>query len=144
MDFAICTAERFSPCTAVGLGLRDLDPLLHVGLGGTDVAITFLLGDFDLGFVDGAGGGFAAEGVDVAGLIGDVLDVDVDEPQADFLQFDLDAVGNVGDQLVAVGVDFLDGHGGDDHAHLAEDDVLREFLDLRQSSGRAAVPPHFP
>ena len=82
----------------------------------------------DLGVVDRAGGGFLAERVDVAGLIGDVLDVDVDETQADFSQFDLDAVGNVLDELVAVGVDFLDRHRGDDDAHLAEDDVLRQFL----------------
>ncbi len=97
--------------------------------------------DLDLGIVDGAGGGFPAERVDVAGLIGDVLDVDVDEAQADFPQFHFDAVGNVGDQLVAVGVDFLDGHRGDDHAHLAEDDVLREFLDLHElrPSSRSAA-----
>src|SRR5690606_33464580 len=45
--------------------LRDLDALFLIGLGGADVAVALLLADFDLGFVDGAGGGFAAEGVDV-------------------------------------------------------------------------------
>ena len=45
-------------------------------------------------------------------------------------EFDFHAHGYVGDELVPVGVDFLNVHGRDDHAHLAEDDVLREFLDV--------------
>ncbi len=74
----------------------------------------------------------AAERVDVAGLVGDVLDVHVDQAQADLLQLDLDAVRDVLDQLVAVGVDRLDGHRGDDHAHLSEDDVARQQFDCAQ------------
>jgi len=65
-------------------GGGDGDAFFTVGLGSSDVAIALLLGDFDLGFVDGAGGGFTAKGINVAGFIGDVLDVDVDEAEADF------------------------------------------------------------
>ena len=130
-ELATVTLASFSPSVGGGLGRRHLDPLVLLGVRLADLTVALLLGHLDLGLVDGAGRGLLAEGVDVAGLVGDVLDVDVDQAQADLLQLDLDPVGDVLDQLVAVGVDLLDRHGRDHDAHLAEDDVLRQFLHLR-------------
>ena len=109
---------------------RHLHALIALGHGSADLAALGLLGDPDLGLVDRARCGFLAQCVDVAGLVRDVLDVHVDEPQADLLQLDFHAVRDVLDQLVAVGVDLLDRHRGDDDTHLTEDDVASELLDL--------------
>ena len=114
-------------CRSVGSG--DTDALVTISIGFTDVAVSLLQRDLDLGLVDRARRVLFAQRINVTRIVGDVLNVDVDQAQADLAQFDLDAIGDVGHQLVAVGVDLLDRHGGDDHAHLAEDDVLGQFLD---------------
>ena len=114
----------------LGVGLGDTDALLSLRLGRADLAVALLLGHLDLGLVDGTSSGLTAEGVDVARLVGDVLDVDVDQLEADLAELDLEGTGDVVDQTLAVGVDLLDRHGGDDHTHLAEDDVSGERLDL--------------
>ena len=84
------------------------------------------------GFVDGLGGRFLTKGLDVAGLVADVGDVHVNEPQADFPQLALHAGGHGFQEFVAVGVDFLNLHGGDNQTHLAENDVLSQLLYLHQ------------
>ena len=121
-----------------GVGLCHPDALLALRLGGTDVAVALLLGHLDLRLADGAGRSLATESVDVAGLIGDVLDVDVDQAQPDLAQFELERFGDVGDELLAVGVDLLDRHRGDHHAHLAEDDVASQVLDVQQRQAQQA------
>ena len=87
-------------------------------------------GDGDLCIVDRFCRRFLPESDDVARFVGDVRHVDVDEAEADFFQLALDVAGDRLQKLVAVGVDLLDVHGGDDQAQLAEDDVLGELLDL--------------
>ncbi len=62
-----------------GVGLGHLDALVAAGLGLANGAVAVLLGHVLLGVVDGLGGGLLAQGVNVAGLVGDVGDVDVDE-----------------------------------------------------------------
>src|SRR6202030_172481 len=99
--------------------------------GGANLAIAIRLGDFDPRFVDRLRGRFLTEGIDVTRHVGNVLDVYVDQAQPDFLQLDFDSARDVGDELVAIGVDLLDVHRRDDDTHLSEDDVLREFLYLR-------------
>ena len=59
--------------------LGNLDSLLHVGVGFTDRAISFLLGNALLRVVDRFCGGFLTEGGNVARLVADIGDVDVDE-----------------------------------------------------------------
>jgi hypothetical protein len=129
-EFAMSTSAVFSPLGRLGIRVRDGDPLVALGHGRADFTVAVGLGDLHLRFRDGLRGGLLAEGVDVARGVGDVLHVHVDEAQADLLQLDLDPGGNVRDELVAVGVDFLDVHRRDDDAHLAEDDVLRELGDV--------------
>ena len=114
------------------MGSGHLDALFTLGQSLADLTVAFLLGHLDLGIVDGAGGGFLAERGDIAGFIGDVLDVDVDQPQTDLLQFDFNAVVDVLDQLFPVGVDRFDRHRRDGYAHLAEDDVLGQIADFVQ------------
>jgi hypothetical protein len=92
----------------------------------------------DLRVVDRLGGGLLAERVDVAGEVLDVANVAVDHPQADLVELDLDALGDRGDEFLAVVVDLLDGHRGEHDAHLAHHDLGRQVLDLL---GRAAQEP---
>ena len=126
--------------TTLGLGLRVRHPdgLLALGLGAADGAALVFLRDFDLRVVDGAGGGFLAERVDVARLVFDVADVAVDHAQTDFVQLDLDALGDGGDELFAVVVDLLDGHRGEHDAHLAHDDFGGELLNLVKRTSEQA------
>ncbi len=123
----------------VGLGAGDTDGHFLVGDGLADFGIAFGLGDLDLGVGDGLRGGFLAERLDVARFVGHVLDVDVDQAQADFFKLGADVVRDGLDELVAVGVDFLDAHGGDDLPHLAEDDFLGELRDLRAVEAEQAL-----
>ena len=114
----------------LGIRVGNGDPFVALGHGRADFTVTVGLGDLHLRFGDGLRGGFLSKGVDVARCVGDVLHVHVDESQANLLQLDLDSGGNVRDELVAVGVDLLDVHRRDDDAHLAKDDVFREFSDV--------------
>ena len=122
-----------------GVGLGHLDALVAAGLGLADGAVAVLLGHVLLCVVDGLGGGLLAQGVNVAGLVGDVGDVDVDEAQADLLELALHVAGDGLQELVAVGIDLLDVHGGDDQAELAEDDVLGQLLDLLELQAQQAL-----
>ena len=115
----------------IRLGAGHADGHFLVGHGLPNLGIAFGLRHFDFRVGNRLGGGFLAERLDIARLVGDVLDVDVDQAQADFFQFGADVVGDGDDELVAIGVDFLDPHRRDDLAHLAEDDFLGELRDLR-------------
>jgi hypothetical protein len=66
--------------------------LSRSALGDADRAALVLLGDVDLGLLDRLARGLAAHRLDVARLVGDVGDVDVDQHQADLLELGLERV----------------------------------------------------
>ncbi len=78
------------------------------------------------------GGGFAADGLDVAGSVRDVGDVDIDQHQADLLQLRLDGVLDVVQELLAVAIDILNVHRGNHLPQLPENDVLGLLFDMRR------------
>jgi hypothetical protein len=87
------------------------------------------------------GGGLAADGVDVARLVGDVGDVHVDQHEADLAELRLQRGLDALEEPVAVPVDLLDLHRGDDLTQLTEDDVLAPAsmspgLEAQQADGR--------
>ena len=124
-------AWTFSAATAMRSASACFsDVLVPVGLGLTDLTETVLLGHALLGVVDGLGGGFLTEGLDVAGLVADIGDVDVDEFQTDLAELGLDVLADGGEELVAVGVDLLDIHGSDDQTELSEEDIGGDVLDV--------------
>ncbi len=112
------------------LCVGDFDGAFALGTCDADGSELFLLGDVDEGLLNGLRGGFFADGGDVAGFVGDVGDVDVDEDHADFAEFGFERVLDVGEELFAVAVDLIDGHGGDDLAELAEDHVFGLGLEV--------------
>ena len=116
--------------TRVTQCLGDADVFVTVGLGLTDFTETVLFGDALLGLVDGLGGGFLTERLDVARLVADVGHVDVDQLQTDLSQLSLDVGADVGQELIAVRVDLLDVHRGDDEAQLTEEDVGGNVLNV--------------
>ena len=115
---------RLGPDRLDLLRVGDLDSPLALRLGHTDRAQLLLLGHVDLGLLDGRRGRLATDGLDVARLVGDVGDVDVDQDQADLLELGLERHLDALEELVAVTVDVLDLHRGDDLTELPEDDVL--------------------
>ena len=115
--------------------------LLALGLGDADLARLLLLGHVDPGLLDRLRRRLLADRLDVADLVGDVGDVDVDQHQADLLQLRLQRVLDVLQELVAVAVDVLDPHRGDHLPQLAEDDFLGLLLDLVGVRGRAGGWP---
>ncbi len=112
------------------LGLGNLDLLVPHSLGLADRSTLVFLGDADLGVIDRLGGRLLAQSIDVAGLVLDVRDIAVDELEPELLQLPFDAHRDSADQLFPVGIDLLDGHRGDDDAHLPGDDLLRELADV--------------
>ena len=125
--------------TGVTGGFGDPDVLVPVGLGLTDLTETVLLGDGLLRVVDGLRGGFLTERLDIAGLVADIGDVHVDEFQADLAEFRFHVGGDVGEELVAVRVDFLDVHGGDHQTELTEQDIGRDVLDAVHGEAQQAL-----
>ena len=116
-----------------------------------DFAHPFVVGDVAAGLLDGLRGGLLADGLDVARLVGDVGDVDVDQHQADLAQLRLQRALHLFQELFAIAVDVFDLHRGDHLPQLAEDHVLGLLLDLqavhapaggwpRSASARALVP----
>ena len=97
---------------ALGLGLRigHPDGLLALGFCTTDGTPLILLGHLDLSVIDGLGGGFLTQRIDVARVVADVADVAVDHAQTNLVQLHLDTLGDEGDELLAVVVDLLDAH----------------------------------
>ena len=119
--------------------LGSTDTRLADSFSLTDFTVPLLFGNANLGFVDGLGSSFLAESLDVAALVLDVGHVDVDEPQADLLQLDLD-VGRDGlKELVAVGIQFFDAHGSDDETKLTEEDVAGKLLNLLRRLSQQAL-----
>ena len=109
------------------LSTCNLNPSFALGFGRSDFTISFALGYAHLRFIDGSSGCFFTQCVDIAGFIGNVLDVDVDQLESDLLEFNLDPIGDFFDQKVPVRIDFLNIHGRDYHPHLAEYDVTGLF-----------------
>ncbi len=136
-DFSLCNRLRKANFLfLVGLGDTDLpllvragnsDFLLLLGLSDTDLARAFLLRHIDARLVDGLACGLLAECLDVAGFVVDVLDVDVDDAQADLRELDLDGLHDRALEFLAILVDLLDVHRRDRRAELTEDDVLRDL-----------------
>ena len=65
---------------------------------------------------------------DIVGGVADVADVDVHQIQTELAQLGVDIILHLGEELVAVGVEFLNGHVGDDETHLSVNDVGDEVL----------------
>src|SRR5690606_2546993 len=108
----------------------DADGLLAHGDGLAGGAIANLLRHLHLRPFDRLRGGPLTDGLDVAGFIGDVADVDVDQFQANLVDLGGYVLMNQMHELLAIAVDLLDGERGDDEAKLAQDDVLRLIADL--------------
>ncbi len=123
----------------LGISLSHLDALVSVGVGFANRAVSVFFSHALFGVVDGLGGGFFAQGVNVAALVRDVGDVHVDEPQADFLQLALHIAGNGLQKFIPVGVDFLNVHGGDDQTQLAENNVFGQLLDFLELQAQQAL-----
>ena len=113
-----------------GIGFRSPNTRFFQRLGATDFTDLVLFCHAHFGFVDGLGGSFLTERFDVAALVFDVGDVDIDELQTDFLQFDLHILHNVLLELVAVAVQFFDRHRSDDQTELSEENIAGHFLDV--------------
>ena len=73
---------------------------------------------------------FLTECLDVTALIIDVGHVHVDETETNLLQFHLDVAGDGLEELVTVGVQFLNTHGGNHQTQLTEEDVSCQFLNM--------------
>ncbi len=140
-------ADRLLAHGVAGADLADLvgvghaDRLFALGLGHADLAHPLVVGHVAAGFLDGLRGRLLADGLDIARLVGDVGDVDVDQHQADLSQFRFERVLDGFQELVAVAVDVLDLHRGDHLAKLAEDHVFGLLLDFlvaqaQQADGR--------
>ncbi len=109
------------------LSACNLNPSFALGFGRSDLTVSFALGYAYFCFIDCPGRSFLAQSVNISGFIGNVLDVYVDQLESDFLEFNLDPIGDFFDQEVSVGIDFLNVHGRDHNPHLAENDITRLF-----------------
>jgi len=114
----------------VGHGRGHSHALVALARGHAHLTEFFRVGHVHIGLVDGFGGGLAANGLDVAGFIVQIADVDVDQQQADLFQFDGHRLVDFAHECLSVTIDVLNLHGGDHGAHLANDDVLRLGLNL--------------
>ena len=76
-------------------GVGDLNRLIALGGGDAGFAHLLVVGHVAAGLLNGERGGLLADGVDVARLVGDVGDVDVDELQADLGEFGLERMLHV-------------------------------------------------
>ena len=110
--------------------LGSTDTRLTHSLSLTNLTVSLLLGNANLGFIDGFSSSFLTKSFDVATLILDVRHVNVDETQADLLQLNLDVSRDSLKELIAVAVQFLDAHSGNDETQLSEEDVSGQFLNL--------------
>jgi hypothetical protein len=142
--FQRCDADRlvaFGTPRADGLFLACIGHLNgFVAFGGRDprLAHTQVVGDVATSLLDGFRSRFLADRVDVAGFVRDVRDIDVDQLQADLVQFRFQRGHNVRQEPFPVAVDLLDVHRGDNLTQLAENDFFRLLADLGQ--GQAKQP----
>ena len=114
---------------------------LGIGLGRTDAGFAdslclanlthlLLFGHTHLGLIDGLGGSFLTECLDIAALVLDVRHIYVDESQTNLFEFHLYIGADGLQELVAVRVEFLNAHGGDYQTQLSEENVASQFLNL--------------
>ena len=119
----------------ISLGFTSSDRLLFTGLGhlnrfiplgGRDPSFTHFLivRHVTAGFLDRLRGSLLANGVDISRLVGDVGYVHVNQQQTDFVQLRFERSLNVLEERLAVTINVLDPHRGDDLTKLAEDDFL--------------------
>ena len=115
----------------LGLGqvLRHLDGALANLFGLTHRALAILVGDVDLGLVDGLGRRLLADALDVSRLVRDVGDVHVDEIQADLVELGCHVAADRIQEFLAILVDLLDGQRRHRQSQLAKDDFARHALD---------------
>ena len=113
--------------------LGNTDILVPVRLSLTDFTETILLGNTLLGIIDSLCRSLLSESLDIAGLIADISNIDIDKLQSDFAELRLDVCTDIGKELVAVRVDFLDIHRRDDKPQLTEKDISRDILDILDS-----------
>ncbi len=125
--------------TGVPLGLCDPDVLVPVCLCLTDLTETVLLGNTLLGIIDGLCSSLLAESLDVAGLVTDIGHVDIDELQTDLAELSLHILADCSEELVAVGIDFLDVHRGDHKTELTEKNVGCDVLDVVDRKTKEAL-----
>ncbi len=123
------------------MGVGDADGFFAFSVGDANFAHLFVVGHVAAGLLNRLRGRLLADRLDIARLVGDVGDVDVNEHQADLAQLGLERVLHRFEKLVAVAVDVLDLHRGDHLAELAEDHVFRLLLDfsrveIQQADGR--------
>jgi hypothetical protein len=95
-----------------------------------DLAELLLHGDIAARLLHRARASLAADRLDVARFVVEVLDVHVDQLEADLLQLGLQRVLDVRTELVAIAIDVLDLHRCNDLSHLTEDDVHCQIADL--------------
>ena len=111
-------------------GAGHLHDLVAIGAGDANLALLHFVGHVGAGLLNRLRRRLLADRVDVAALVLDVGDVDVDQHQADLLELRLDRVLNVLQERVAIAVDVLDLHRGDHLPQLAEDDFLGLLADV--------------
>ena len=121
-----------------GAGVRHLDGLVLFRFRLADFPAARFFRHLDGGVIDGARGCFLAQGADVAGGVLNVRDIGVNEVEAHLVQLHVHAFRNALDEFFAVGVDFLNGHGGDHHAHLAHDDFRSQVADFLPGAAQQA------
>ena len=95
------------PFDRFGIVGGDGDPAVSFCEGFSDVPLLFLLGDVDFGLVNRGRGGFFPNALDVLRFIGDVGDVDVEEGEADLMEFGLDIFLDRLEEALSVLVDLF-------------------------------------
>ncbi len=124
--------RRFADADVAQLGrVRYLHHPLTLGVGDAHFAQLFLIGNVTACLLYRRRSRLAPDRLDVPRFVVDVGDVHVDEHQSDLLELRLQRLLNVVQKCLAILVDLLDAHGGDDLPKLPEDDVLRLALHLR-------------
>ena len=112
------------------IGLCRTDTSLTHGICLTYLTQFLLFCHTHLGLVDGLGSSLLAQGFDVAALVLDVGNIDIDEFQTNLLEFDLHIGRDSLQELVTVTVEFLNAHGGNNQTELTEEDIARHLLYL--------------
>ena len=94
----------------LGVGFGGADTRFLLRFGTSDFTDFVLFGHAHLGLVDGLGSSFFTKCFDVAALVLDVGNVDVDEFETNLFELDLHVGHDVFLKLVAVAVQFFDAH----------------------------------